>query len=237
MQQEAYSIHTVKQELPSGNISSSAVFGHTLVHTSILWAKIWDFQNTTRVVDFDLAREWISISSSPWDGRHRAAEVTRERSRWLTLARRTAAMFVGLFVLIEDVWPLLNSDSALGWVELHRANVSDTYFPKAKHSSFTDDPLETWRVSGNWTSIFGSYSPITTAWRIKANHISQNTKLGHAASCKSCRGCGADDAGRERACALTGYRTAFALADGWVWITYLPLLKSEVVHINAPDGV
>lgn len=40
--------------------------------------------------------------------------------------------------------------------------VQDTYFPKAKHSSFTDDPLETWRVSGKWTSIFGSYSPITT---------------------------------------------------------------------------
>lgn len=61
----------------------------------------------------------------------------------LTLTRRTAAMFVSLFVVIEDVWPLHKSDNAMRGVELHRANVSDTYFPNAKHSSFTDDPLET----------------------------------------------------------------------------------------------
>lgn len=36
-----------------------------------------------------------------------------------------------------------------------------TYFPKAKHSSFTDDPLATETMSENWTSILGSYSPIT----------------------------------------------------------------------------
>lgn len=35
------------------------------------------------------------------------------------------------------------------------------YFPRAKHSSFTVEPLATWTNSGNWTSIFGSYSPIT----------------------------------------------------------------------------
>lgn len=36
-----------------------------------------------------------------------------------------------------------------------------TYFPSAKHSSFTVEPLAAARVSGNWTSILGSYSPIT----------------------------------------------------------------------------
>lgn len=36
-----------------------------------------------------------------------------------------------------------------------------TYFPKAKHSSFTVVPLAVGTVSGNCTSIFGSYSPIT----------------------------------------------------------------------------
>lgn len=89
------------------------------------------------------------------------------------------------FFVIQDVWPLPKSDNAVWGEKLHCDNVSDTYFPKAKHSNFTDDPLETWRVSGNWTSIFGSYSPITTAQRIKANHISQNTKQGHEVSCNS----------------------------------------------------
>lgn len=67
MKQEAkvYMFLTVEYKLSSGNISSSAVFGYTLVHTGILWAKIWNFQNPTGVVDFNLAREWISISSSP----------------------------------------------------------------------------------------------------------------------------------------------------------------------------
>lgn len=36
-----------------------------------------------------------------------------------------------------------------------------TYFPSAKHSSFTVEPLAAGSVSGNWTSILGSYSPIT----------------------------------------------------------------------------
>ncbi len=67
MKQEAkvYMVLTVEYKLPSGNISSSAVFGYTLVHTGILRAKIWNFQNPTGVVDFNLAREWIPISSSP----------------------------------------------------------------------------------------------------------------------------------------------------------------------------
>lgn len=89
--------------------------------------------------------------------------LQRSHTKKVTLARRTSAMFVSLFVVMEGVWPLRKFAKATRRVELHRANVSDTYFPKAKHSSFTDDPLETWRVSGNWTSIFGSYSPITTA--------------------------------------------------------------------------
>lgn len=38
---------------------------------------------------------------------------------------------------------------------------SGTYFPSAKHSSFTVELLATGTTSGNWTSIFGSYSPIT----------------------------------------------------------------------------
>lgn len=56
---------TVEYKLPSGNILSSAVFDYTLIHTGILRAKIWNFQNPTGVVDFNLAGEWISISSSP----------------------------------------------------------------------------------------------------------------------------------------------------------------------------
>lgn len=59
---------------------------------------------------------------------------------------------------------------------LHRVYRPGTYFPKAKHSSFTEDPLETRRVSGNCTSILGSYSPITAGWRIKDKaHQSKHT--------------------------------------------------------------
>ena len=106
-----YKALTVEYELPPGNISSSAVFGHALVHTGILRAKIWNFQNPAGVVDFNLAREWISISSSPRDGRHRAAEVTREKvTLGHTLLLSTAAMFVRRIVAIEDVCPLRKFD-------------------------------------------------------------------------------------------------------------------------------
>lgn len=55
-----------------------------------------------------------------------------------------------------------------------RRNISSTlwvwaYFPRAKHSSFTVDPLATWTNSGNWTSIFGSYSPITPGREMQMN--------------------------------------------------------------------
>lgn len=43
------------------------------------------------------------------------------------------------------------------------------YFPRAKHSSFTVDPLAMWTNSGNWTSIFGSYSPITPRREMQMN--------------------------------------------------------------------
>lgn len=36
-----------------------------------------------------------------------------------------------------------------------------TYLPSAKHSILTVDPLAAVTVYGKWTSIFGSYSPIT----------------------------------------------------------------------------
>lgn len=55
-----------------------------------------------------------------------------------------------------------------------RRNISSTlwawtYFPRAKHSSFTVEPLATWTNSGNWTSIFGSYSPITPERKMQKN--------------------------------------------------------------------
>lgn len=46
------------------------------------------------------------------------------------------------------------------WVLLSH---SGTYFPSAKHSSLTVELLATGTTSGNCTSIFGSYSPITPA--------------------------------------------------------------------------
>lgn len=61
----------------------------------------------------------------------------------LTLTRRMAAMFVSVFDVIDDACPLHKLDSVMLGVELYHANVYDTYFPKAKHSSLTDDPLET----------------------------------------------------------------------------------------------
>lgn len=42
-----------------------------------------------------------------------------------------------------------------------------TYFPRAKHSSLAVAPLAVETVSGNCTSILGSYSPITPANRKK----------------------------------------------------------------------
>lgn len=55
----------MEQKLASGNVQSTAVFCHTLVHTGILGAEIWNLQNAGGVVDFYLAGKWISISSSP----------------------------------------------------------------------------------------------------------------------------------------------------------------------------
>lgn len=52
-----------------------------------------------------------------------------------------------------------------------------------------------------------------------------------------CKSHGTDDTSREQAHVLTPYTTTFGLADGWVWITYVLQLKSEVVQINGPDGV
>lgn len=46
----------------------------------------------------------------------------------------------------------------------------NTYFPSAKHSSLTVEPFATGTISGNWTSIFGSYSPITPGeWKAALN--------------------------------------------------------------------
>lgn len=42
-----------------------------------------------------------------------------------------------------------------------------TYFPRAKHSSLAVAPLAVETVSGNCTSILGSYSPITPVNRKK----------------------------------------------------------------------
>lgn len=60
---------------------------------------------------------------------------------------------------------IMKFDGAL-WRD--RAADTDIHFPKAKHSSFTDDPLEAWRVSGNGASMFGVYSPMTATWKVKA---------------------------------------------------------------------
>lgn len=40
---EMYTVLTVEQKLPSGNVSSSAVFSDALINTGILWTKIWNF--------------------------------------------------------------------------------------------------------------------------------------------------------------------------------------------------
>lgn len=65
------------------------------------------------------------------------------------------------------VWPPIRRVTEEWAARLRRVYGPDTHFPKAKHSSFTEEPLETGRVSGKRTSILGSYSPITAAWRIK----------------------------------------------------------------------
>lgn len=52
------------------------------------------------------------------------------------------------------------------------------YFPRAKHSSFTDESFAACIVSGKRTSIFGSYSPITPVKHQKelASSISREYK-------------------------------------------------------------
>lgn len=52
-------------------------------------------------------------------------------------------------------------------------HLCNTYFPSAKHSSRTVEPLATWTISGNCTSIFGSYSPITPIKKETLNCLSQ----------------------------------------------------------------
>lgn len=47
-----------------------------------------------------------------------------------------------------------------------------SYFPRAKHSSLTDEPFAAYVVSGKRTSIFGSYSPITPVEHQNSQHSS-----------------------------------------------------------------
>lgn len=115
----------------------------------------------------------------------------------------------------------------------------DTHFPKAKHSSFTEDPLETGRVSGNCTSILGSYSPITAAWRIKdkANQ-SKHTTWTHSVPNLIMDAMWLWPSWQrlwQRAGVCIRDTTAFVLTGGWVWIKFLPQLKSEALHSNSRD--
>lgn len=65
---------TVEQQAPSGHAPASPVLGHTLVHASVLRPEVRDLQDAAAgVVDLHLARERLTVSSSPPDGRHGAA--------------------------------------------------------------------------------------------------------------------------------------------------------------------
>lgn len=60
----------------------------------------------------------------------------------------------------EPEAPRLEWKTADDW---NHASRNPAYFPRAKHSSVTVDPLAAGTLSGKLTSIFGSYSPITPA--------------------------------------------------------------------------
>lgn len=66
---------------------------------------------------------------------------------------------------------------------------NNTYFPNAKHSRRTVEPLATWTTSGNCTSIFGSYSPMTptkrnTQMSLKCTIISNKSVNYSICTCK-----------------------------------------------------
>lgn len=73
---------------------------------------------------------------------------------------------------------------------LHPLSIKDTiyntYFPNAKHSRRTVEPLATWTTSGNCTSIFGSYSPITPTKRNTQMSLKSTIISNKSINCSIC---------------------------------------------------
>ena len=70
--------------------------------------------------------------------------------------------------ILKSSWEELYMDEPTAYytqthTDTHTDRTGLTYFPRAKHSSFTADSFAAGTESGKWTSILGSYSPITPA--------------------------------------------------------------------------
>lgn len=124
---------TKERQLSLHRVSSFGVLRHTFVRARVFLLEVRDFHHAAGFPYIHFTGEWDSVYPMPTYGRN-----------WTKLQTQTQKVIQRL-ISFSFYW----------------GHLCDTYFPSAKHSRRTVEPLATWTISGNCTSIFGSYSPIT----------------------------------------------------------------------------
>ncbi len=128
---------TKERQLSLHGVSSFGVLRHTFVRARIFLLEVRDFHHAAGFPYIHFTGEWDSVHSMPTYG-------------WYWTKLQTQKVIQKL-ITFSFYW----------------GHLCNTYFPSAKHSRRTVELLDTWTISGNCTSIFGSYSPITP---IKKKH-------------------------------------------------------------------
>lgn len=89
-----------------------------------------------------------------------SAPLSFHALRWIDGSEHEWCYACMLLIYLEKhhAWMSLQ---LISQVHVHTHTQIRPYFPRAKHSSFTADSFAAGTDSGKWTSILGSYSPIT----------------------------------------------------------------------------
>ncbi len=122
---------TKERQLSLHGVSSFGVLRHTFVRARIFLLEVRDFHHAAGFPYIHFTGEWDSVHPMPTYGRY-----------WTKLQTQKV---IQKLISFSFYW----------------GHLCNTYFPSAKHSRRTVELLDTWTISGNCTSIFGSYSPIT----------------------------------------------------------------------------
>lgn len=156
---------TIEHQPTSGGVFSHLVFGQALVSAGVILLEAGNLQHSVGILHFDFTGERYAISPLPCYLRNRTG---RDRGGdksfltfpiWNTPKKPWHINFQTVTLLYKNPGELcLECKSAEDW---NHASRNSAYFPRAKHSSVTVDPLAASTLSGKLTSIFGSYSPIT----------------------------------------------------------------------------